>query len=309
MKKHSIILLCIPAVIFFILIMATQQVLGESSTAGGGIVGVSTCKACHRSYFESYTGSIHAQKTIPKSPANKYGCETCHGPGGDHVEKSGEKGVGIFIFSKKFEDAQAKSAKCLTCHEEASLSFWDLSKHQAAGLSCDSCHTVHSGTPKNLKAKEPDLCNICHREIAFQQNKQSHHPIKEGKLKCTGCHDQHGGFGEKMVKANTVNELCYKCHADKRGPFLWEHPPVEENCLSCHTSHGSNHNKLLTSKPPLLCGSCHASGSHNARVYTKQNTFNGLSPSNRMYARSCLNCHTNIHGGMGPIERGKTFVR
>jgi DmsE family decaheme c-type cytochrome len=309
MKNRLLAFICIPALIFIVGFIKPGQTYGESKIMGGGMVGPTTCKACHGKYYESYSGSIHAQKSIPRSPANKYGCESCHGAGGAHVEKSGEKGVGIFIFSKKFEDSRAKSAKCLACHEESSLGFWDLSKHQAAGLSCDSCHTVHSGTKKNLKAKEPELCNICHREIAFQQNKQSHHPIKEGKLKCTSCHDQHGGFGDKMVKANTPNELCYKCHAEKRGPFLWAHPPVEENCLTCHVSHGSNHTKLLTSRVPLLCNSCHGTSGHPAGPYTSYDTFKGSSPSNRMYARSCLNCHSNVHGGMGPIERGKTLVR
>jgi hypothetical protein len=28
-----------------------------------------------------------------------------------------------------------------------------------------------------------------------------------------------------------------------------------------------------------------------------------------MFARACLNCHSNIHGGMGPSTRGKHFVR
>jgi hypothetical protein len=28
-----------------------------------------------------------------------------------------------------------------------------------------------------------------------------------------------------------------------------------------------------------------------------------------MFARACLNCHSNIHGGMGPSTRGQHFVR
>jgi hypothetical protein len=28
-----------------------------------------------------------------------------------------------------------------------------------------------------------------------------------------------------------------------------------------------------------------------------------------MFARSCLNCHSNIHGSMGPSTRGQRFVR
>ena len=115
----------------------------------------------------------------------------------------------------------------------------------------------------------------------------------------------------KMIKADSVNELCFKCHAEKRGPFFWEHPPVEENCLTCHVPHGSNHGKLLTRKPPHLCQSCHDASQHPGNIYTSFETFRGSAASgkNRMFARACLNCHSNIHGSMGPSTRGKHFVR
>jgi len=105
--------------------------------------------------------------------------------------------------------------------------------------------------------------------------------------------------------------LCYQCHAEKRGPFMWQHPPVDENCLSCHTPHGSNHAKLLQSKPPLLCQSCHDESRHPGTIYTRFETFQGgaTSGKNRMFARACLNCHSAIHGGNAPSLRGQTHVR
>lgn len=295
---------------FFILVFLWGAFPAAEARGNDGIVGVEICKACHEDRYASYAKSNHAKKAIPNSPANKDGCESCHGPGEAHVEKSGEKGVGIFIFGKRTADAKSKSSKCLSCHGESrDLSFWDLSKHKSVGVSCDNCHTIHSGTPKNLKATQPDLCNSCHRSIRAQQNKQSHHPIREGRIKCTDCHDQHGGFGDHMIRADVVNELCYKCHYEKRGPFMWQHPPVEENCLSCHTPHGSNIDKLLVSRIPELCQACHDSTQHPGTIYTRFNTFQGGSPSNKMVARACLNCHSNIHGSNAPSARGKNWVR
>ena len=60
-----------------------------------------------------------------------------------------------------------------------------------------------------------------------------------------------------MLRENSVNENCYKCHAEKRGPFLWEHNPVRENCLNCHDAHGSTKQALLKVQAPKLCGECH----------------------------------------------------
>ncbi len=300
-------------VIIFVLAVAVFAVSGMTP-AEQGYAGTDTCKACHEDRYESYMGSIHAKKAVPNSPANREGCESCHGAGSSHVEKGGGKGTGMAPFGRK-TDAKERAKRCLGCHEESKhLAFWNMSRHKSEGVACDDCHAVHSGGDKNLKAKQPDLCYGCHRDIRSQANRQSHHPIREGKVSCTDCHDPHGSFGSKMVKADTVNELCYTCHAEKRGPFIWEHPPVEENCLNCHTAHGSNHSKLLTKKTPAICQSCHVMGQHPRTPYGSASTFSppgGLSNPNRQVSRACLNCHSNIHGSNGPhgAYRGKAFTR
>ena len=131
-----------------------------------GMAGSATCKMCHAGHYDSYMASIHAQKAVPQSPANKEGCESCHGAGAAHAKKPSDKSSGVIAFGKKTKNAQGKSAKCLNCHDESTTAFWDLGRHQTAGISCDACHTAHSGTKKNLKAREPELCNTCHRNIA-----------------------------------------------------------------------------------------------------------------------------------------------
>lgn len=241
--------------------------------------------------------------------------EFCPGMGSRQVEKV-EKEATKSDFRGK-ANSKEKSEKCIECHVEGKMAlgkmaFWNMSKHNSAGVFCDSCHSAFSTLEKNLIAKQPDLCYTCHKDIKAQTNKQSHHPIKEGKVSCTDCHDNHGGFGAKMLKTDTVNELCYKCHAEKRGPYMFEHPPVEENCLTCHTTHGSNHNKLLTKKTPNLCQNCHDWTFHPGTAYPSEFGFEGtgsVSSRNKLIGRACLNCHTNIHGGSGVGRRGPKFTR
>jgi predicted CXXCH cytochrome family protein len=96
--------------------------------------------------------------------------------------------------------------------------------------------------------------------------KYSHHPIREGKVVCSDCHNPHGSPGDtKLLKEFTVNETCYNCHADKRGPMLWEHQPVRDNCLNCHTPHGSNQPRLMKEQMNFLCASCHSAESQQQR--------------------------------------------
>ncbi|NJD55827.1 MAG: DmsE family decaheme c-type cytochrome [Nitrospirae bacterium] len=274
-----------------------------------GYAGAEACKGCHEGYYDSYARSPHGKKAVSGSPAAQFGCESCHGSGAEHVSKGGGKGVSIFGFGRKL-DAKDKSAKCLACHEDRQhLINWNLSRHKSNGIGCTDCPSVHAGTGRSLKAAQPDLCFDCHKDIRLQSNKQSHHPIREGKVTCTDCHDTHGTFNAKMLRADTVNELCYTCHAEKRGPFRFEHPPVEANCLNCHAVHGSNHNSLLVRKPPQLCQSCHEAAFHPSTPYTKADGFGGTEPSNKLIGRACMNCHTNIHGSNGPDGRGLRFIR
>lgn len=270
-------------------------------------VGSNACKECHQEYYDSYMKSIHAKKAIPGSPAAGQACESCHGPGDGHAKKGGEKGL-ILAFGRQVK-ANKKSAACLSCHENSKeLTSWNMGRHKTMDVSCDNCHAVHSNTRKALKASEPALCLPCHKEVRNQINRQSRHPIQAGKVKCTDCHTPHGGFGPKMIKADSTTDLCYKCHAEKRGPFAFEHPPVSENCATCHQVHGSNHNNLLVSKTPQLCQSCHNPGfGHTSRAYTLQHSFSGSAAANmnKFYGQGCLNCHGNIHGS----NRSPNFER
>ena len=303
MKKEWIVLY---AFLFLLLVVAVPgKGRGDAEYAGS-----EACNGCHEGYDLKLTKSAHWKKAVAGSPINRDGCESCHGPGAEHIDKGGGK-VGIFSFARE-APARDRSARCLTCHEESrTLAFWTMNRHHALDVSCDACHSIHYPAAKSSLAKnEPYLCFNCHKDIRAKTNRQSHHPIREGKVNCSQCHDAMGGFGPKMIRPDSVNELCFKCHGEKRGPYAWEHPPVSENCSYCHEVHGSNHAKLLIRKPPLLCQSCHNVAGHPSTPYTSFSTFRGAAASgkNRMFARSCLNCHTNIHGSNHPAL-GEFWVR
>lgn len=125
-------------------------------------------------------------------------------------------------------------------------------------------------------------------------------------MRCSDCHNPHGSTGPSLLARSNVNETCYRCHAEKRGPFLWEHAPVREDCSNCHEPHGSNHPSLLKNRGPYLCQQCHLAAFHPSTAYTA-NGLLGPSPADQLLTRNCLNCHTEVHGSNHPS--GPRFTR
>jgi DmsE family decaheme c-type cytochrome len=139
-------------------------------------------------------------------------------------------------------------------------------------------------------AFQPDTCFQCHKDRRAQMYRSSHMPMREGKIVCADCHNPHGSTTEALLRQDSINDNCYTCHAEKRGPFLFEHAPVRENCLNCHDPHGSINEFSLKMSRPRLCFECHSIGHGEA---TGPN-------SNFTMGRSCQNCHTMIHGSNSP---------
>ena len=77
-------------------------------------VGSETCQACHEDQFKQFSGTKHSKLANLEGWKDKVqGCESCHGPGKDHVEGSGDK---TKIISFKNKNSKEISETCLTCH-------------------------------------------------------------------------------------------------------------------------------------------------------------------------------------------------
>ena len=257
-------------------------------------VGAKVCLGCHTTQAAAFEKTLMGR--IGKTQKGKFDCENCHGPGSAHVTAGGGRGVGGII-SFRPED-QARTAEenngvCLACHEKGNRTYWNGSTHETRGLMCTNCHTIMKEVSRKKQLKtafEPDTCFQCHKDRRAQMARSSHMPLREGKITCSDCHNPHGSFTEALLRENSINDNCYKCHAEKRGPFLFEHAPVRENCANCHDPHGSVNEYLLKIARPRLCAECHGFGHGFA---------NGPAAVQAM-ARSCQNCHNAVHGSNSP---------
>jgi len=262
-------------------------------------VGSETCKTCHedmpsKGFFKSYEDSPHYVTTLDtKKGPEWHGCEACHGPGKEHVEGGGDKSK---IFTFKNASAADISARCLGCHEfGAEHANFGRSAHLQNNVGCTDCHDPHHAKESQhlMKEKQPQLCYGCHLEVSQQFARTFHHRVNEGLVKCSDCHNPHGGFNARQLRATSADDtVCFKCHTEKAGPFVYEHPVVKaEGCTACHTPHGSSNPRMLKrSQVNLLCLECHSltvdSGAPAIPTFHNQ----------AQKYQACTMCHTSIHG-------------
>ena len=284
---------------------------GQGAAPAAQYVGSDVCLNCHEASATAF-GKTMMGKTFmahPRTALEKQGCEGCHGPGSRHAESGGQEQGGMIRFGKGSKTpVEDQNAVCLQCHEKGARMFWQASTHESRDVACTSCHTVMTDVSERSGLKYSTVLNTCaqcHLQRASQQRRFSHMPLREGKMECTSCHNPHGTPNDKLLVASTVNEVCYSCHAEKRGPFLHEHPPVTENCANCHDSHGSNHEKMLKTAKPRLCQQCHDPTRHPSRAYAMNDP--NVTPVRFIPGRQCANCHFAIHGSNHPS--GKAFTR
>jgi len=303
--------------------LAPQQPQSTQALPGATYVGDKVCMGCHQAASHEFLQTMMGKILIehPRDEIEDRGCESCHGPGSAYTaEMGGAMGRGakpddvmhgpdtsgvISFRSDSGESAERQNAVCLNCHNKGDQAFWRASTHAFRGLRCGDCHTIMrqvsprfqlasamESNPFIITRPETQVCLRCHLKQRMELSLPSHMPLFEGLMTCTDCHNPHGGpYPSQLVRA-TVNQTCYMCHAETRGPFLWIHPPVAQDCVNCHDPHGSINRSMLKLRPPRLCQQCHIGTLHPGSPGSPRSVF--------VFSRSCTNCHSAIHGSNAP---------
>jgi len=277
---------------------ASQQEPDEEGEESAEYIGPSACLACHEQEGKPWLKLSHSRTLQAKArPPDQSGCEACHGPGRRHAETL--RRHPLILNPDKMPPEKAVGV-CLRCHQEVvQTDLWRRSEHGQAKLRCNQCHVQHQVTqdPRLLAEPVARLCFRCHPEKRAEFGQVSHHPVPEGRLECVDCHNPMGSGRDRLVRSqpevavvsptgHEVNDLCLSCHAEKAGPFLYEHDPItsglSDGCLTCHGPHGAPHDQLLRASVRGLCLRCHLD------IATH--------PDFSFMAGNCVRCHVRLHG-------------
>jgi DmsE family decaheme c-type cytochrome len=290
-------IIILPLFSLFLSGAARAQQDKKSSAAKGqesAYAGPEACKSCHEDIYKSWEKSSHWKTTLDtKGGAEHQGCEACHGAGASHVADPSDTSK-LFLFTKA--SAKDINERCLTCHASGTGHMNALnSEHAKADVSCTSCHSPHHPATREalLKKAQPELCYTCHLQQKAQFEMPFHHRVNEGLIQCSDCHNPHGTVRPKQVRtSSTQDEVCFKCHTDKQGPFVYEHATIKvDGCESCHNTHGgANAHMLKVSNLNLLCLQCHTTSSFS-RAPGAPSFHNQAS-----FFQACTLCHVAIHG-------------
>jgi DmsE family decaheme c-type cytochrome len=250
------------------------------------------CQSCHADAANSFSDSHHGQ-VLDGSEA--LSCASCHGDGASHLAAPSAPGS---ILKFRDESAAEQNAACANCHTpQAAVS---ANPHSVAEIACTGCHAVHTDRAQDSSVTaRPSHVNLdlgswtcvsCHENTLTQFQFNESHRLMEGAISCISCHDPHEP--ESGMKLGGIDDQCSACHAEKSGPFVFEHGAQKvEGCVACHAPHGSPNRHLLTFQSNgELCYSCHAT------VPQFHLGFSQAAPARFDAQTVCTNCHESIHG-------------
>ncbi|MGO8764979.1 MAG: cytochrome c3 family protein [Limisphaerales bacterium] len=227
---------------------------------GATYVGSDQCDTCHDDIYKNFVTADHARLMAQGNNALNAGCESCHGPCSTHMNSGGDT-LPPYSFTAGRGSRSSYGAR------------------------------LTDVPPRS----EETVCYQCHADVRAQFELPTHHPVPEGRMTCTDCHDPHTGsiFKGGGTALLSENDMCLRCHQAERGPFVFEHQALREGCTTCHNPHGSINAKLLVDRDSNLCLRCHF------EQYTGTQILIGDSDHTlRLQQGTCwtAGCHEAVHG-------------
>ena len=224
-----------------------------------------TCYSCHTitERGNSTTGTV-GHDLVKDSTYYDVQCESCHGPGLEHVEGVGQGNITARPLAH-IGIGPDSSAGCAACHNGTHHPYveeWSQSRHAnqpaTTNPDCSRCHESR-GKLKSLGVQS----NYAERDGTTLQPTAT----------CAVCHNPHGSSNEGNLRLSLedpdpADNLCMSCHLNRAEPSTsksaphgaqggvllgfagWRPPDFAYDTSRIYGSHATTAN-------PKLCAGCH----------------------------------------------------
>jgi predicted CXXCH cytochrome family protein len=158
------------------------------------------------------------------------------------------------------EAAAEEENSCVSCHgallEPLQLSArfyeWQLSRHQAKGVTCDKCHGGDPTTLDRIKThlgvrratdsqsrlhyrNQPATCGACHQNLVKVFMRSQHYQGLRGVGLGASCNTCHAHMGTQVIYApQETSNLCARCHDTLN--FLQPRPEIPTQAAETMTA-------------------------------------------------------------------------
>jgi predicted CXXCH cytochrome family protein len=242
------------------------------------------CGECHTTNYRKGYDAVADSYATAWSEFD-VGCESCHGPGGDHVAWSGKRGpkrrgygeagatVGLQV-DLRAAGGRAEVDACATCHAR---------RHRVGAERLPGDPLLDEFMPELMTEPLYHADGQIHDEVyeygSFRQSKMYLRGVR-----CSDCHDPHSG----RTKAEG-NALCLSCHGERPNPAF---PTLRAKAYDAPTHHFH-----AQGTKAAQCVSCHMATRNYMIVHERHDHFFRIPRPDESVRwgtpNACNACHTD----------------
>ncbi len=200
----------------------------QNGTANFGRPVQAGCLECHTTYIQPLSADTGSNRFVPESLVTGISCETCHGPGAEHVRLmgrpgAGSQGGGSGILNPKHFTRDSQVELCAVCHSGISREALAPPFSYRPGHPLkDYFRPLETAAVENHPDVHGNQVGLLMRSLCYRNSPS---------MSCATCHDAHGARQDVVFYSNRC-ETCHTWQSCGRAKSLGH--GIANDCITCH---------------------------------------------------------------------------